>query len=57
MLKLADGLKLFYWRGKSDSELEFIVESNLIFLCIEFILNYTCIENLLMLRGFICPRQ
>lgn len=57
MLKLADGLKLLYWRGKSDSELEFIVELNLIFLCIEFILNYTCIENLLMLRGFICPRQ
>ena len=24
----ANGLKLFYWRGKSDSELEFIVESN-----------------------------
>ena len=25
---VAKGIKLFYWRGKNDAELEFIVESN-----------------------------
>lgn len=31
-------------RRKSDLGLEFIVELNLIFLCIEFILNYVVVE-------------
>ena len=25
---VAKGIKLFYWRGKNDAELEFVVESN-----------------------------